>query len=54
MADTADQGGPPGYACGSVAVAWIPLPAAPSRSQREVNTAHVRQRGPGERANAEL
>ena len=25
-----------------------------SRSQKEVNTAHARQRGPGERANAEL
>ena len=25
-----------------------------SRSQKQVNTAHVRQRGPGERANAEL
>jgi hypothetical protein len=25
-----------------------------SRNQREVNTAHARQRGPGERANAEL
>jgi len=25
-----------------------------SRSQKQVNTAHARQRGPGERANAEL
>jgi len=25
-----------------------------SRSQKEVNTAHARQRGPGERVNAEL
>ena len=57
VADTADRAAAPRYACAQrrrrldIDTGRYRLL---SRNQREVNTAHTRRRGPGERANAEL
>ena len=57
VADTAYQGAGQAIRVRSVAAASIPTPAATGgcpAAQKDVNAAHARQRGPGERANAQL